>query len=198
MFGTLGGHMAAVPTTYQIGLQIPQEAQRELHAYATEWALANDAQTILSPGQYSIQLMSVVSRSEDVLDRIQRAFADVQQQLRELKGDSFSVSTQGTCLLGRRTVVGLCVHSYGAHLPGWTQQGSIGHLRRLFDKLTTAFRQQGIPEDHISTMDEFCPHVSFARVKDPGAHFTDAVITRQLPERYSVQWPVSVDDLFVG
>ena len=188
--------MAVSSATYHIGLQIPDDAQQRIHEYATMEAYGNASLRIPAMGEFKVQLMTVESQSREDLAKIRRAFVAVQRELQLLRGDSFSIFTPLRTLNADHTVAVLRVRSCGTHLPGWTQQGSIGHLRRLFEMLTSAFQRQGIDPKCISPLETYAPYVSFARVIVPGVHFADDV-QGALPEQCQMQWKASVMGLFV-
>ena len=188
--------MAVSSATYHIGLQIPLEAQRRIHDYAAVMRGDNASLRIPAVGNFSVHLMTVESQSRDDLSKIRRAFASVQGSLQQQGDASFSLFTPKLTLVADRTVAALRVRSCGLPVPGWTQQGSIGHLRRLLEMLTTAFQQEGIDPQRVTSLEVYAPYVPFIRTNDSSSHFSDSVET-SLPEQSQLQWQTSVMGLFV-
>jgi 2'-5' RNA ligase len=185
--------MAEAPTTYLIGLSIPPETQEELQRYGTMLADGDPSIVILGAGNYRVTLMSVESQSQADFARIQRVFDTIQRQT---QGYSFSITTKQTCVYRNRTVAAFKVRSCGVPLPDWAQQGSLGHLRRLFAMLHRSLTQEGIAPQHMTREDQYCPVVVFARIQD-GHRFENAP-PRDIPEESQVQWQTSPNDLIIG
>jgi hypothetical protein len=184
--------MAQVSTTYCIGLTIPSETQEQLQRYGTLLVDGNPAVAILDAGNYRVSLMTVKSQSRADVVRIQRAFKSVQERL---QGYSFPIATKMTCVYGDRTIAAFMVRSCGAPLPGWAQQGSLGHLRHLFAMLHGSLALEGIAPERMTREDLYSPSVVFAYTQ-VRQRFED-VPPRDIPEESQVQWQTSAGNLFM-
>jgi hypothetical protein len=100
-----------------------------------------------------------------------------------------------TCIYEDRTVAAFKVRSCGVPLPGWAQQESLGHLRRLFAMLHRSLAQEGIAPELMTREDWYSPSVVFAYTQ--GRRRFEDVLPRDIPEEYQVQWQTSAGDLFM-
>lgn len=177
--------MAVNSIMYRICLTIPEDAQQRIHDYAATFSRGATSVRTHSVGQYTVQLMSVVSRSRDVLAKIQQAFDSVQ---RELQGELFDVATTERYLRSDR-IVSLKVHSCRGAAEEEDSEQPSRPLFRLFTMVRTALEQQGIfPEPDT-------PYVDFVWNTDKRLRFKSILVNKRLPFESRVQWQTSAADL---
>ena len=171
--------MAVESIKYYVCLNIPDDAQQQIHDYAITFAHGSTSLRTYPVGQYTVQLMSFVSRSRETPAKIQNAFT-------QLQGSPFDVATTQRYLRSDR-VVALKVHS----CRGEGVEESSRPLYQLFTMVRDALELQGLFPDTET------PYVDFTWSISERSRFKRGLVNKDLPFESQIQWKTSAMDLLV-
>jgi hypothetical protein len=151
----------------KIGLKLPADAHESVKKRASTWHSLTGG--LESPEEFRVQVLNIRSAKKEDLPKIQKAFEEVK---RDLEGESFTIQTPRTRLVGRG--VGLAAKS--------TESGK---FQRIMDKFRRALNRAGVKEATLTSDD---PHIPVVKPKsEKGVAFTP-LSEYDISPKNRVQW----------